>query len=237
MLPLHGLSISNDPFDPARLLVSAGSAMAEDQSGYITFPDGVSCGVESLDTGTALDSPFYHVFAAGCATSGPRIWFSTSPTNPALPACYTQRRRIGAFLMEGSNIAKAQWLANGYVQLKNPIVVTLSRSLDMLSLLTLPVPLGVKVKAKLQLPLFNGGGTDLGFYGIARDPDSDVPPNDGTLGFYAAAYRPPGIVCVAFTEEFTSAAGQIYTGSYPSGVNNKMHVFLHGWTDCRDEWL
>lgn len=239
MLPLHGLILSNDPMDAAKLCVSAGSAMSENQLGTISLDAGISCGVESLDTGTTLaaNTP-YHVFIAECSTGGVKAFWSTSPTNPVMPSCYSLRRRIGAFLTDGSaNIIKAQWRADGSVQLANSIVVVLTRPLDFISLLTLPVPAGIKVKAKLQLVLFNGGGTDVGFYGICRDPDSGAPPNDGTLGFYGAAWRPNGLVEVAFTEEFTSAAGQIYTGSYPSSANNKMHVILHGWTDYRDEWL
>jgi hypothetical protein len=98
------------------------------------------------------------------------------------------------------------------------------------------VPLGIKVKLKTQVVLFNGGGTDAAFYGIVRDPDTGAPVNDSTLGQFGVAYRAIGQTLVTMIEDFTSTAGQVYTASFNPSVNNAMHLYIQGYTDFRDEY-
>jgi hypothetical protein len=175
------------------------------------------------------------------------VLFSSSATAPTLPSGYTKKRRIGCFQTDSAgDIVPAQWRADGSVQYAFPIVI-LSRSLATISLLTLApttpaasragtVPLGVKVKIRTQVVLFNNGGVDIAFYGIVRDPDTGAPANDANLGQFGNAYRAIGTTLVTIVDDFTSTAGQVYTASYNPGANNTMHLYIQGYTDLRDEF-
>ncbi len=256
---ITGLVPANNVATPlTQLDISAGSARSSDLTTDITLAVGITkiegawaagTGNGGLDSGTTFaTNSNYHIHLIYHPT-GPviDILFSTSATAPTLPGGYTKSRRIGCFQTDSAgDIVPAQWRADGSVQYAFPIVI-LSRSLATISLLTLApttpaasragtVPLGVKVKIKSQIVLFNNGGADLAFYGIVRDPDTGAPANDANLGQFGLAYRAVGATLVTIVEDFTSTAGQVYTASYNPGANNTMHLYIHGYTDLRDEF-
>ncbi|NML73080.1 hypothetical protein HHL25_02965 [Rhizobium sp. S-51] len=247
-MPINGLLLSNNAGAPNSAIdISSGKARAVDRTLDIVHNSGwtKTTGLFSIGSGNGMmdaavqASKVYHVHLIWNPTTGARDFLaSTSPTAPTMPSGYTKRRRISTFMTDGSgNIRAGQWRQDGSFQLAQPLVVALTRALDVLSLLTLPVPLGIKIEAHVQIVLFNGGGTDAGFYGIVRDPDTGAPVNDANLGQYGLGWRNAGNTYAGRIAEWTSAAGQVYTGSYPASANNKMHVYLQGWRDLRDEFV
>ncbi len=256
---ITGLVPSNNAVTPlTKLDISAGSTRSSDGTTDITLAAGltkiegawaVGTGNGGLDSGTTFaNNTNYHIHLIYHPT-GPvvDVLFSTSATAPTMPSGYTKRRRVGCFQTDSAgDIIKAQWRADGSVQYVFPMAI-LSRSLATISLLTLApttpaagiagtIPLGVKVKVRTQIVLFNNGGVDIAFYGIVRDPDTGAPVNDATLGQFGNAYRAVGATLVTMVEDFTSTAGQVYTASYNPGANNTMHLYVQGYTDLRDEY-
>lgn len=256
---ITGLLPSNNVTTPlTKLDISAGSARSSDLTTDMILSSGITkiegawavgTGNGGLDSGTTFaNNTNYHIHLIYHPT-GPvvDVLFSTSATAPTLPGGYTKKRRIGCFQTDSAgDIVKAQWRADGSVQyvLQMPI---LNRSMQLISLLTLApttpaagvagtVPIGIKVKIRAQVVLFNNGGADIAFYGIVRDPDTGAPANDALLGQFGLAYRAIGATLVTMVEDFTSTAGQVYTASYPSGANNVAHLYIQGYTDLRDEY-
>jgi hypothetical protein len=255
---INGLVPANNAVTPlTKLDVSAGNARSSDLTTDIVLSVGITkiegawavgTGNGGLDSGsTFAANTSYHIYVIYHPT-GPvvDILFSTSATAPTMPSGYTKKRRIGTFQTDSAgDIVKAQWRADGSVQYVFPIAI-LTRTLGSISLLTLApstpaagiagtVPLGIKVKIRTQIVLFNSGA-DNSFYGIVRDPDTGAPANDANLGQFGVAYRAAGTTLVTMVEDFSSTAGQVYTASYPAAAANAMHLYIHGYTDLRDEF-
>jgi len=255
---INGLLPSNDVTTPnTKILVSAGSCRDGGGTRDLVLATGLAkttaawvAGTNNggLDSGSIAANTSYHIWLIHNSTTVVTdILLSGSAASPTMPSGYNFKRRIGTFQTDSAaSIVKAQWRADGSVQYTFPMPI-LSRNMQLISLLTLApstpaagiagtVPLGVKVKLKTQLVLFNSGGTDIAFYGIVRDPDNGAPVNDATLGQFGVAYRAIAATLVTMTEDWTSTAGQIYTASYPSGANNVAHLYIQGYLDLRDEY-
>ncbi len=242
---ISGLLPSNNATTPnTKLDFTAGTARDNNNLIDITLGAGVTkttsawvsgSGNGALDTGSVAINTCYHIFIIRNPTSSAvDILFSTSAVSPTMPSGYTQKRRIGAFRTDASGfILAGLWRADGSFEFATPITVTSGRSLGLASLLTLPVPIGVKMKARCFLTYENL--VDAGnpaYFVIFRDPDLGAP----TLGQQASQYKQAGFDG-GLVETFTSTAGQVYTYSAGStDTDNLVNVFLQGWTDLRDEY-
>lgn len=103
-------------------------------------------------------------------------------------------------------------------------------------MLTLPLPLGVKLKLKFSAVLASTTGGNPPFYGIVRDPDAGVLANDALQWQAGFCLKPSGANSLDILECWTNTSGQVYTWSYSGDANNQIYIYQLGWLDLRDEF-
>ena len=245
--PLTGLLLSNNAVTPnTKLDIAPGSARDKDQTVDIVLASGLTKTTASwvqgndvggLDTGAIAISSAYHVHLIYTPTSGAEdVLFSLSADSPTMPSGFTKRRRLPCgFITNGSgNIYPAVWRADRSIQIVTGPTIASNRALLNSSLLSLGIPLGVKMKVKCLLTLTNA--VDVGnpaFYAFFNDPDLGAP----SSASHAAIYKPVGLFFGAVVDAWTDTSGRVYTGSASTNdVDNTMSVVLQGWTDPLDEF-
>lgn len=186
----------------------------------------------SLDTGTIANSTWYHVYLIRRPDTGVvDVIISTNAAAPALPTNYTQYRRIGSMLTNGS----AQWLR--FFQIGDKFLWAASVS-DFAStgpttstLFALSVPLGIQVDALLNVIGLNTGGSGIG-YGLAYSPDQTVVTASITnTNFSWLSSNNVGAANLAVR---TNTARQIYVSSSGwSGGTFTLNLTTQGYIDRR----
>ena len=156
---LAGLTLSTAG-SSANFGIAVGVATSDDATTSINLPISsakttgawaVGSGSGSLDTGSIANNTWYHVFLIERTDTGVvDVLISQSLTSPTLPASYTKKRRIGSMKTDGS----AHWVS--FVQLGDDFLWSVATQ-DFngafgtaASLVTLNVPTGVQVEAKIQ---------------------------------------------------------------------------------------
>jgi hypothetical protein len=184
----------------------------------------VGTGNGALDTGTIAANTWYHAYLIKRPDTGVvDVLISLSATAPTLPANYTLFRRIGSMKADGSS----QWVAfsqNGdeflwLAQVDDASAVAVPASA---TLVTLSVPLGVKVNVLLnvQQTYANSTPTNLQVY----SPDQ---PTTGTVGVSLAI---TGSV-VDSVNVRTNTSSQVYVKG--SSANGTYYITTLGWNDRR----
>ena len=232
---------------PTSLILSAGATYND--TVYIQLPVGSeSTPASALDGGTTLAiNAGYHVFVTKNPTTGDvkPLW-SLSAVNPMMPPGYTQRRIIGGFLTDASgNIRKGLWRGDGSFDLSIglPWIMSLNVSEtpygNPFGLYTLPVPQGLKIKARVTVVAWDTGDAGSpGFYVILKDPDTG--PVSGTnIDNSASFIKPAGFNINYPLDVWTDSAGQIFIGSHdgasPVWQHKMVHVYALGFTHPRTE--
>lgn len=244
--PITGLLLSNNAVTPnTKIDIAPGSARDKDQTVDIVLSVGLTKTTGSwaqgndaggLDAGSVAVSTAYHVFLIyNPSTLVTDALISTSASAPTLPSGFTKSRRLrNGFLTDASGfIRTGLWRADGSFELTTPITVTTARSLLNAGLLNLPVPLGIKVKARCFISLENTVDVGSpGFFAIFRDPDLGAPNNAAQ----ATLHKPAAVSFFgASVESWTDTSGRVYTYSLSTNdADNIMNVFLQGWTDTLD---
>ena len=247
---ISGLVPSNSVSSPNTTLdIAVGTARDRTNTVDITLGAGMSKttgewgagnGNGALDSGVVANGASYHAWIIRNPTTlAVDFLYSTAPVNPVMPAGFTQKRRIFAFRTNASGqILPGRWGADGSFIYKDPQPADTNRPLNLVSLLTLPVPIGVKVRARVWYRAFGTDVPNTAFYAMLNDPELGVPLQTGdAVGRASKFYKPNGTDFTMSVEEFTSDTGQVYTGSYPATVNCACTIQVQGWTDLRDEFV
>lgn len=182
----------------------------------------VGTGQPGLDTGAIANNTWYHFYAIRRPDTGVTdVIFSTNATTPTLPASYTQYRRIGSGLTDGS----AQWTAftqKGdyfrWATVKADVSAAAPGIGDILR--TLSVPLGVSVQVFGSVRLT---GAD---YVFISDPASTAESADAThFTFNATAASGTNYTCR------TDTSKQVRTSLNTGAVT--LTMFTEGYYDTR----
>lgn len=233
MLPITGLVPANNVSNPTTHIdISPGFAM--DQTGVetITLTTGTTIATSGLSAGGS-----YHIFIAKKADGTVTVFYDTSATNPTMPTGYIYRRILNSFLVDSSgNIEQGLWRNDGSFQFVNGTLHIQNESLQYLHLVSMRVPVGIKVEATGYFVAFNTTGA---FYIFARDPDAYATGRYTTPALMSESsyyVKDPGGLLSTPYRIWTDTAGQIIVGS-SSGVatTNTLHVYAGGWVHPRDE--
>ena len=221
------------------MTIGAGQAANSTNTAYMTLASSVAkttgawsvgSGNGGLDTGSIANNTWYHFYAIRRPdTDVVDVVFSTNSTSPTLPTNYTQFRRIGSGLTNGS----AQWIK--FIQVGNKFtwdsaVLDINDGASGTSAKTgtlASVPLGVVVNASLQA-FTAANGTYVHFSPLSV---SDQAPSTSSapLAFLGAA---SGSSIVGNNDIITNTSQQF---RYRTSANDTLRVATLGWTDFRGQ--
>lgn len=189
----------------------------------------VGSGNGSLDTGSIGNNTWYHVYEIRRPDTGVvDILISTNPTVPtALPANYTQYRRIGSMRTNGS----AQWMAFQQIGddfYKLQVVDQTYGLTQAATLQTLSVPTGIIVEPFLAI-LVRAVNNNTGVVQIAPAANATL---FTEISHYEGDPSNGSSSTTLFVGPPTNTAAQVYVGIVtPSG--DIMSVSTYGWRDYR----
>ncbi len=217
------------------------SGFATDSTGnvIVTLPGSFSkttgawasgSGAGSLDTGAIAASTWYHVFLV-YKPSGTVIdvLTSLSPTSPALPSGYSNFRRIGSLLTDGSN----NWTAftqNGDEFLwSTPVNNASNNNLTTTSVLfTVTVPTGVTVNALLRAAYENGGAAAFALIQSPAESTQAANTPGGNFNLGAAT----GVYTAGQFNIRTDTSARVRAVS-SQAAGNSFYMVTYGWIDPR----
>jgi len=187
----------------------------------------VGSGSGGLDTGSIANTT-YHVFTIKRLDTGVVDYlFSTSATAPTMPTNYTVFRRLGAILRVSAAIIA--FLQDGDMFWRATVTDYSSTSNRALSLLTLSVPLGIKVRPILSTRMVQNavGAIQL-----------DFAPGDNSA-LVTATFSQTRVSNQSENNSIesvlTNTSGQIYLGvTISSGSLTACVVNTSGWFDTRE---
>jgi hypothetical protein len=236
---IAGVALSNDGGTPnTKLDVAAGQVADDTNANMIALSAGVidctTTGANGLDAGSLAASTWYHVYAiAKAAGANPALLASTSASSPTLPATYTLKRRIGAFLTDGSAhiLAFTQdgdtFYWGALVQDMSNVAIT-----GTASLVTLTVPTGVKVRVLARWGLINSGSAGV----TVSSPDEP----DVAVGSSTIAGNGQDIANSTFPTAFIGSA-PLYTNTSAqlrlrATASTATYEWTRGWIDDRGRY-
>lgn len=237
---IKGVTLSNNASTPTTTIdVSAGSAA--DSANLYDLPIAstfskilqssgafaTGSGSNGLFTGARANSTWYHVFLIRKDSDGTvDVGFDTSITAANKPVGYSNYRRIGSVLTDGSGNIRPFYQAGNMFLFKTPVtdlaaVVTSTTSTSY----TISAPPGVKTLAKL-FPTLQGNETEL----YIRDPDAvDLAPAIPSNLNFAILSATTSETMAGEISLMTNTSSQI---AVRRGANAAtLTVMTHGWTD------
>lgn len=186
----------------------------------------------ALDTGAIANNTAYSAFLIRNPTSSAvDILVSLSATAPTMPSGFTQFRRIGSMITNGS----AQWRkfiqrADDFDFDSPTLDVNINNEPSSAVLRTLPLPSGVKVKAKLSV---EQNGTGVAVYCYISDPDTaDLPPSNSSAPLFSIGSSTNSTYGQQ-VECFTNTSAQVRTRHSSGSATNAFRIVARGWTDTR----
>ena len=193
----------------------------------------------SLDAGAIAPSTCYHVYLIKRTDTGVSdVLVSLNPTiaqptaTPTMPAGYTLFRRIGSMRTDGSShwVKFFQW-GNEFT-LDAPVAITPITNLDTTPvLITLNVPTGINVRAKVIGLVRNAGATASAlFYSPLGSAQASNSPAGNASGYVIV-----NNTNFYFRDEIlTDTSGRIYAVADTSSTT--IDVVTRGWIDPRGQW-
>src|SRR5207245_5878440 len=137
-----GAASSDDTAITSRVLISLSSAFTKTTAAW-SAGTGNGC----LDAGAVAASTWYSVFAIYRSdTAVADVLCSTSATAPVLPASYTNKRRIGSVLTDGSKAINYFTQDSQYFRWATSTITAVTNPGTSASSVTLNVPTGVNVQ-------------------------------------------------------------------------------------------
>lgn len=180
----------------------------------------------------ASHAGWYHVFLIRRPDTGVvDVLTSLSPTAPTLPSNYTQFRRIGSLLANGS----FQWVSffqNGDEFLWAVPVQDINNTSIGLSVVnfSISVPSGVKVNALIQADYTNSGSTQQ--VALVYPPDLGTLAAGTPIGNWGLTNAVVSVFCSNAFNIRTNTSNQISAVcGAPSG--NQIFIITNGWIDRR----
>ncbi|MBW0005453.1 MAG: hypothetical protein JO216_18420 [Hyphomicrobiales bacterium] len=233
---LGGLTLSNDAGTPTTTIdMTAGVAMSDDVTTLmktVAFIKNANSawsagsGNGCLDTGTALSaSTWYHMFVIERTDTGVVDFLcSTSATNPVFPTNYSKKRRIGSIRTDASShiLAFSQngdefiWLTPvGDANVTNFPIAGL--------LITLTVPVGVRVNALFRASVGQGAGV------LITSPDENPQTYNAPLG----NVNTNGGGSEGITLNVRTNAGAQVRAIPSASSGSLLQLATYGWIDTR----
>jgi Collagen triple helix repeat (20 copies) len=192
----------------------------------------VGTGNGGLDTGTPADGT-YHLWLIRRSDNGVvDALFSLSPTTPALPSPYNQRRRIGSVIRDAGSILP--FVHEGeYFALMTPVLDYNQVSFGTTGFLTsLTVPTGLIITAHVNFRM-DSSGTNASGTGYLSDPaTTDLAPGGATpargLG-QVVCFDNSANAWMGFVK--TNGAAQIRQRHSGSSASLRSRITTMGWID------
>lgn len=185
-----------------------------------------------LDTGVIANSTWYYWYLIRRPDTGVvDVVFSTSASSPTLPTNYTQYRRIGAGLTNGS----AQWVKffqNGNEFLwDTPVLdVSVSSAGTAAVFRTLSVPRIAGVKALMNIRVVAGPSGELIY--VSDGNISDLAPSFTTAPL-GSIQCPASLQAASQISCSVNASAQIRTRCASGSASEAMYFATYGWVDGR----
>lgn len=205
--------------------------------GNISFPVGIS---KTLAAGIDIPGSIGanasgHIFAIyNPTTDTSDILFSASALNPKLPPGFTDFEAINGFITDATGaILAGVWQEGGTFTLDVGLPAKLGIDLTYTHLERLPVPLGCKVRALLNVVAYSTDNGSPGFYVLVKDPDSW--PTKGLVGVdidtTSVFSKTASLNASQPIYVDTDCAGQVFVGAHASvtWTGNRMHLYIKGW--------
>lgn len=186
----------------------------------------VGSGNGALDTGSIANATWYHAYLIRRPDTGVvDVLVSTSATSPTLPVSYTQYRRIGAMLTDGS----AHWTkfrqVSSWFEWSTPQAVTVTTPSSTPATATLVMPLGIKLMTRIRVTLVDTSMSPNALLVFSTDLDTQValtPLGNAQMLVGASAFQGAQIDVIADT------ARQV---KYVSTAAMTMNMNTVGWFD------
>jgi hypothetical protein len=220
-----GISAGNAVDSTGLFPMALGSAYTKTTSAWA-----VGSASGALDTGTIANSTWYHVYLIRRPDTGVvDVIFSTNATSPTLPTNYTQYRRLGSMLTDGS----AHWVQ--FVQVGDkfmwtaPVGDVAFSNLGLTPMnFALTVPTGFNVGAIINVYIFNlSASTSANIYSPLQGTQLTTSPlGNANLTTNTA----PG-ASSSRMEVLTDTAAHI--AAVASQASTQLYVVTQGWIDTR----
>lgn len=179
-----------------------------------------------LDICSKAASTWYHCFAIAKADGTSDFLFSTSVSNPIMPNGYIYKRRLGSIQTASNGNIIQFYQDNNTFYFQTPIQVINSTNPGTSAVIvTLPLPLGIKVKALINLSAFNGYANN--YYTIISSLyQNDIAPSN--------SYHDSSVGNADISKSvLTSTLGQIRYRINYSDSNTKVTANIDGYEDKR----
>jgi hypothetical protein len=214
-------------------LMTLGASIAKTTSAWA-----VGTATGGLDTGAIANSTWYHFYLIRRPDTGVvDVVFSTNASAPTLPANYTEYRRIGSGLTNGS----AQWVKFSQrgdeflwdaavvdIDAVNPGTAAVSR--------TLSTPLGVQVVALISGGAYSGTnlvGVVLSALDVS-DQQAQAPATGALTGFSTGGTGSGAAHWMISSHQVrTNTSSQIRSRINVSGAADRVGIITRGWLDSR----
>jgi len=224
------------------MTIGAGTATNSTNAAYLylsasinktTSAWAVGAGNGGLDTGTIANSTWYHFYAIRRPDTGVvDVVFSLSASSPTLPTSYTQYRRIGSALTNGS----AQWVK--FIQYGDKFMWdTSSLDIDVTNpgssavTRTLNVPTGIIVTAIGEAFIVNSTSSDSLL--ISQLSITDSAASNTAWPLCTAASNAAGSVDIGYFECETNTSAQVRSRMRVGTATTNLRISTTGWIDFR----
>jgi hypothetical protein len=161
---IDGLILSNNAIQPNyKIDISAGTCTNSDNTSNIILDSTLTIdlsvlGVNGRDTGSELNSTWYHIYLIWKADSTTAGLFSLNSSTPTLPTGYIYFRRIGSVYNNSSGNIRTFIQKGDYVYHKDHILDVNNYLLGTTAILfTMSVPTGVQVLTLTNFTAYAGG--------------------------------------------------------------------------------
>lgn len=187
-----------------------------------------------LDTGTIAASTWYHVYIIRRPDTGVcDALISLSASSPTLPTNYTQYRRIGSILTNGSSQWTKFFQKDDFFYWDVPVNnINATNPGTAAVTATLTVPTGVQVSALIPVRFQNGTSASAVLF-LSDLSMTDTAPNSGAaftvIGGAASGTSPSAAECIVVT----NTSGQIRYRLSASGASDTVIIATKGWYDSR----
>lgn len=227
------------------MAIGAGQAANSTNAAYITLASSINkttgswavgTGNGGLDTGTIANSTWYHFYAIRRPDTGVvDVVFSTNATSPTLPTNYTQFRRIGAWVTNGSG----QWEGNIRQDGDNFYYVNPVADVNGVQTATTRQTPTLSVPTSLQFPVnirvTTSGGVGVSYYtrvSETAETDAAVSASNHSLALTAAVASANSSVSVQMLLR-SNTSRQIAYRSSATDASSLIYIFTNGWIDTR----